>query len=268
MNTMKQRKRLSIMALIFLLVFAAGAAFAFAPGRLDIVGRIAIESPSYVVWTLAHTSVDYRERETDEPLEFDEWENFEAAANPDTNPVVERDTLPARNMDANYTHDTYTGVRISEATITTGEFTGRTRQRITWDILFYGPGTARLYIEASNLSEVFEAYIDQVTVTTNDFSAASGVTLTDDDIESMFTIDGTFDQLASTTLLRNIVHDDVGSRMRSDVYYVDIEWDGSLPDDFDADEYGSTRNPESLEADGVVFIGTFTIEFEYELQTD
>ena len=52
MNKLKNRKRLSLIALAFLLVFLSGAAFAFAPGTLTIGGLVNF-SYDYVVWETA-----------------------------------------------------------------------------------------------------------------------------------------------------------------------------------------------------------------------
>jgi len=50
-----KRKRLSKLIWAFLLIFIAGAAFAFSPGRLTIGGTVNIE-PNYVIWNSATTT--------------------------------------------------------------------------------------------------------------------------------------------------------------------------------------------------------------------
>jgi len=50
MQNMRNKKRLSTLVLAFLLVFVVGAAFAFAPGHLDIHGNINLQAEGYVVW--------------------------------------------------------------------------------------------------------------------------------------------------------------------------------------------------------------------------
>jgi len=57
MSKLKQRKRLTTLAIMFLLVFLTGAAFAFTPGMLDIVGRVGITEGDYVVWSGAVATV-------------------------------------------------------------------------------------------------------------------------------------------------------------------------------------------------------------------
>lgn len=49
MQQLKNKKRLTALVLVFMLVFVVGAAFAFAPGVLDIDGRVHLAS-DYVVW--------------------------------------------------------------------------------------------------------------------------------------------------------------------------------------------------------------------------
>jgi len=49
MQKLKSRKRLTSLVLAFMLVFIVGAAFAFAPGTLDIEGRMHMAT-DYVVW--------------------------------------------------------------------------------------------------------------------------------------------------------------------------------------------------------------------------
>jgi len=56
MQKFRRKKRLAGLAIAFMLTFVVGAAFAFAPGALDIVGTVNITTPeNYVEWH----SVDY-----------------------------------------------------------------------------------------------------------------------------------------------------------------------------------------------------------------
>ncbi|MCL1877515.1 MAG: hypothetical protein FWF80_01520, partial [Defluviitaleaceae bacterium] len=55
MSKVKNRKRLSLLAIVFLLAFLAAAAFAFLPGMLDVVGRVGIREGDYVQWVFAAT---------------------------------------------------------------------------------------------------------------------------------------------------------------------------------------------------------------------
>lgn len=59
MQKLKNRKRLTALALAFMLTFLVGAAFAFAPGTLDIVGnvRVANVDELYVIWSDADIGV-------------------------------------------------------------------------------------------------------------------------------------------------------------------------------------------------------------------
>ena len=52
MQRLKNRKRLTALALVFMLTFLGAAAFAFAPGTLDIVGTVNVTALDelYVVW--------------------------------------------------------------------------------------------------------------------------------------------------------------------------------------------------------------------------
>ena len=55
MTNQKRRKRITVLALVFLLMFLAGAAFAFSPGQLTIGGTVNLD-PNYVVWHTATIS--------------------------------------------------------------------------------------------------------------------------------------------------------------------------------------------------------------------
>jgi len=50
MQKLKGKKRLSILSIVFALVFMVGAAFALTPGTLDIMGTVNLDAELYVVW--------------------------------------------------------------------------------------------------------------------------------------------------------------------------------------------------------------------------
>ena len=50
MQITRNRKRLSVLAVAFALVFMVGAAFALTPGRLDVIGTVNLDAELYVAW--------------------------------------------------------------------------------------------------------------------------------------------------------------------------------------------------------------------------
>ena len=61
MQKLKNKKRLTTLVVVFMLVFVVGAAFAFDPGILDVRGTVNVAAPDelYVVWDEADTGVDF-----------------------------------------------------------------------------------------------------------------------------------------------------------------------------------------------------------------
>jgi len=136
MRNLRNKKRLTSLAVVFALVFMTGAAFALSPGSLDIVGTVNITAPEdmYVVWETAETD--------------------------DTGG-------PAQPFVSSW------GVDRSEATIVGTR--GRTDQRIEWDIVFMAPNegwdgavgeaSVQLTATATNNSPFQDANITAATVT-------------------------------------------------------------------------------------------------------
>jgi len=57
---MKNRNKLiNTLVIAFILVVGAGAAFAFAPGILDVTGTVNIAIPDYIVWTNVEAGPDF-----------------------------------------------------------------------------------------------------------------------------------------------------------------------------------------------------------------
>lgn len=50
MSNLKNKKKLSNIAAIFMLTFVIGGAFAFTPGQLDVTGTINLAEQDYVIW--------------------------------------------------------------------------------------------------------------------------------------------------------------------------------------------------------------------------
>jgi len=129
MNNLKNKKRLSVLAISFLLVFVIGAAFAFTPGILDIEGTVSFEY-NYVIWESATTTA--------------------SAPGISVGPTM----LPA---------DTPGGARAIAAPTIVDE-RGRTDQRIEWDMHFAEPGYATLTAYVENEAAV-AALLTNVVIT-------------------------------------------------------------------------------------------------------
>jgi hypothetical protein len=137
MNKIKQRKRLALLSLVFLLVALTGAAFAFTPGMLDIVGQVGITEGEYVRWTMAEEQYG---------------------------------SLPGRTIGtpaaSGVSHENINNgifmsglspsVIVNEADFE-NDARGRTNQQVHWDVVFQSAGSARVYLEATNFSELHAA---------------------------------------------------------------------------------------------------------------
>jgi hypothetical protein len=256
MSKMRQRKRLSIAALAFLLVFLAGAAFAFVPGMLDVVGRVGIREGDYVRWILAATQG---------PVERDVTDSTEDPLTPGifrsgfTHDMMANVRTSAVHGDPEIS-DIYPDVYLSHAVIlpTTR---GRQSQRIEWSVVFQGPTTARLYVQAMNYSELNDANITSARVVdlTNfgpvgptlgtgaggmgwsdggpiaDVTPAHTLPVSAEDLGGMFNV--TLTGLGTLPILleandTTFTNDDSST----DVFYIDVEWTGELPDMPEADD--------------------------------
>lgn len=249
MSKMRQRKRLSIAALAFLLVFLAGAAFAFMPGMLDVVGRVGIRDDDYVRWILAATQGP--------------------AARPVSDATADAEA-PGVNR-VGFTHDLASGPRTAaihgDPSISIGdsdvylshavildETRGRQSQRIEWSVVFEGPTTARLYVQAMNYNMFSAAQItsaDIVDLTSfgpvgaNLNAGAGGIgwsaggPIADDtlphslsvsarDLEDMFEV-----RLGGLpTFPIPLAANDTGlvnNASSTDVFHIELEWTGALP---------------------------------------
>lgn len=162
MSNMKRRKRLNALALVFALVFLAGAAFAFVPGHLDVVGRVGLREGQYVQWILAATGANTVDTLYGSPIA----------------PPTELNTLTQRN---GFTHNMVTRtatvhgtpsisptppeVYLNHAHIITGDgVRERNNQRIEWSVIFNAAGEATLYVQAMNTSTLSHAYITDARV--------------------------------------------------------------------------------------------------------
>jgi hypothetical protein len=269
MSKLKQRKRLTVIGLVFLLVLLAGSAFAFLPGMLDVVGRVGIREGEYVRWILAAT-----QGSSDRYVET-------AVTTDATDPGTDR---------IGFTHDLFSGdydlaaalraihtppteaeisaidsnVYLSHARIITDDtIRSRRSQRIEWSVVFQGPATATLYVQAMNFDENMSvtisnarivgltefgplAAIDTVTQTPADFHGVQVQSeflnfLTTDDgppvvTEDVFTVGGTAVTSLNVTLPPNV--GPLGEALENPasstgVETVTIEWSGLLPLVFD-----------------------------------
>ena len=114
MRKIRNRKRLSILALAFLLLFITGSAFAFAPGILDITGNVRF-AQGYVRWESVVPGSTLFPAPGPQPL--------------------------SGGYQAFHTY------QIVDAR-------GRTNQRIEWNVYFTAPGFAMLAATAENTSGV------------------------------------------------------------------------------------------------------------------
>jgi hypothetical protein len=250
MSKMKQRKRLTALALVFLLVFLTGAAFAFVPGMLDIVGQVGIEEADYVIWSMAHAPAPGVLTTSITTWEHGDADDLDILAPRDATSVG--GTVTDMTYFAHGSETELEGITLNDAEVVNTR--GRERQRILWDVVFYEPDAeARLYIEAANLSELFYALISDVTVTVV-VEAYTAISLSNADVEAMFTIDGSFALLQGQILPPNTG----ANNSRSTVEYVSIEWNGYIPSGFEPEYFWAYDENE-------VFIGTFIIEFDYEV---
>lgn len=182
MSNMKRRKRLNALALVFLLVFLAGAAFAFVPGMLDVTGRVGLREASYVQWVLAatqHSGIADRALTAAAP--------HPSAAHLAANPLDPDNVNPVR---LGFTHDRVPSIAsggnrvaavhrttdishlpvnspvyLSHARIVTGDSVReRESQRIEWSVIFTAAGTARLYVQALNTCDLSYVEITEARV--------------------------------------------------------------------------------------------------------
>jgi len=161
MQKLKNRKRLTALAIAFMLVFMTGAAFAFSPGALDVVGTVNIAAPDelYVVWETADTGTSLGGIQ---PWGFS-W-----------------------------------GVIDSTATI--GNARGRTDQRITWTITFEAPDEG-WDIFVGNAEAALTATATNNSVSTDALISAATVTWSPANAPTLFGFDLDIDQAAFTGVL-------------------------------------------------------------------
>jgi hypothetical protein len=264
MNKFKQRKRLALLGLAFLLVLLAGAAFAFLPGMLDVVGRVGIREGEYVRWVLAATEGSTRTTDaeviadpgvirsgfTHDLLTSAQRTAFEDAYNGHMD-VINNSTLP----DAIYLSHAY----IRDFAGGAGSLRGRAAQRIEWSVVFNGEGTATLYVQAMNFNESLYAEIlnARVVELSNvgpvapvgnrtpsfpfapgvDMGAATGLVgdlntadwggfqITSQELNQMFTIGGNYTDLDGTL---DPNRDGANPDSMTDIAYITVHWNGNV----------------------------------------
>ena len=115
-------------------------------------------------------------------------------------------------------HTSTSGVRSELPVIE--DANGRTNQHIRWEVTFENPGTASLSFQAQNLSQAFDALIGNLTVSPGALDIAIvgadyGITLSGDYVDFNGAV------VPMTGL--------------SDVYTLNVHWDGRIPPGFDPD---------------------------------
>jgi len=131
MNNKNKKILVNAIIGVFAITFLVGAAFAFAPGILDVRGAVNIAVPDYVVWS-----------------------NVEAGPGfsyPDELSVPDALPITAAGWEYGATH--------SAVIVEAG---GRTNQRIEWNINFYQAGFADITATVTNESALHSAIITNV----------------------------------------------------------------------------------------------------------
>lgn len=237
MNHLKRRKKLSLVVIAFLVVALSGAAFAFGPGMLDIVGRVGIMEGDYVQWTLAAAQGDV-------PLTVSATITAGHANVVNTHPGLgtparpnNLETISARS--ATVYESTVGGIEDAR---------DRENQRITWQVVFAGPDDpAVLYVDATNFSTIFYAELlgaRIVEATTGgpfapfdqfgffeDNPVPAGVRIAADELSNIFSLSGTFFDLSGDVLEPNDITG-LNDDSTSDIATILLEWNGELPAGF------------------------------------
>jgi len=260
MSKMKQRKRLGLLGLVFLLVFLAGSAFAFVPGMLDTVGRIGITEieDDYVQWIYVATQgpvlrgvVDFAAANDPAAPGTDYRTGFSYS----TRPEGDRAALHGTGSSGVGSISALPGgadspIYLSHARIV--DQRDRTNQRIEWSVVFDGAGMATLYAQAMNFNENSAVVISNARVVElTDFGPIGPFSTFDTDawiagtrhaldidaehLNDMFTVamvnvagfEGTF---PANNALSNSAASSTG------MLRVQLTWDGTLPLDLDDDD--------------------------------
>jgi len=256
MQKSRKKKRLVTTAIVFMLTFVVGAAFAFAPGMLDIVGTVNITTTEdYVRWY----TVDYG----------DGWRGPGAA--PDGITGAWGSLWTEANFASIVTTDELRPVLVDAIHADPPINDGRMLQRITWTMHFDAASIAEYGISSADPARA------GITATAFNHSPQDaeismrpyrwrGTGMTPEAADALATALG---------LSVDILEDDtdfpfvgvLASGEESMPLTVNVEWDGSIPE---GDIPAQIRNPlYTPENDEPVFLPGFSleliIEFDYVL---
>ena len=239
MHKIKQRKRLTVISIVFLLVFLTGAAFALTPGVLEVNGRVGVMEQRNVIWSLAHTP---HYTAGNNPA-LGQWDNHAASI------MFNMDRSPGAGRDLAYLPQVSNRIFMNNSAIASNE------RVATWDVVFRerSADTARIYLEAANLNETMVGTIDAVNL---QFVATTGVALSEAEFGDIFHVSGTYTTLPGAELAMR------GAPLacnRIPIVYIDIAWNGELPASFHHSYF-------FVDADGQrFFVGTLTLTVSYTM---
>lgn len=242
------------------MVALTGAAFAFAPGMLDIVGQVGITEAGYVQWTMAYTQ--------------EEGPGRTVGSLPGIN---HNDLINAPLFMSGLEE----GVVVNDARLINER--GRTNQRIEWDVVFEAGSSARLYLEATNFSETLGAEIREVRIVEQTIdSTMSGwtgvflpggigeftpehteppITVHPVDLDAIFSINfglaetggpagnngdgmGIMGTPGSPTAIFSLPPNNAtltNATSTTPVFFVELEWDGAVPFGWNVEEVQAMR---------------------------
>jgi len=189
---------------VFAITFLVGAAYAFAPGILDVRGTVNIAVPDYVVWTNVEGGDNFHFG----PGIIPDPPDYDGGPGEGVEPVIGFTPFGA---EFGATHNAI----IVDAR-------GRTNQLIEWNIYFYQGGFADITATVTNQSALHAAIITNMNISwgDEDFANTFGDSLT----------------------VRNFTGSFVGTTLapgESTTVYLAVDWDGTVPDGFVAsnDDY-------------------------------
>jgi len=256
MNNRNKKTLINAIIGIFSIALLVGAAFAFAPGVLDVRGTVNIAVPEYVVWTNVEGGPGFifgpgvtpsnptvtpstPTAAPSTPTVTPSTSTYPATAPPETVPVTypPEPTGPEIIPDPAFVGFAPLGGE-SGATHSAEivDARGQTNQRIEWNINFYQGGFADITATVTNQSALHDAVITYM-----------NISWFDEDMANIF---------GDSLTVRNFTDSFVGTILApggSTSVVLAVDWDGTVPDGFVASN------------DGYTFVNTFFIEFGYEL---
>jgi hypothetical protein len=223
MTKLKMRKRLTILVLAFMLTFTVGAAFAFAPGNLDIVATINLAGPddAYVIWSQVRFYANPADVLAGEVTIVTAPTPVPAPAPGGGGGAASAGfgLVPAFAM----------GDVSQSASIINAR--GRTNQRIVWNLNFYdaaNPGSLAITATALNQAAV-DATIANATVTWEQADLSNPgqwITINETQAETIWGL-----TLALDDILFPFQGETLAPNTTRDLQAM-ITWDGSVHDDF------------------------------------